>query len=96
MRTGLVRRWIALERRLAAAYAKSYVRIYEVIAETRTPKQHAEEPRRLGELLHAPDELSMAAARLERQLNVPDCTGGTPVLPNGAAIPAMPGRNGAL
>jgi hypothetical protein len=81
-RRDLVRRWVALERRLAATYASSYVRIYEVIAATRTPRQHAREPHKLGRLLNAPDRLSVAAARLEQQLSVPDCTGGTPVAPS--------------
>jgi len=78
----LARRWVALERRLAATYARSYVRIYQVIAATRTPRQHARLPHKLGRLLHAPDRLSVAAARLEQQLSVPDCTGGTPVAPS--------------
>jgi len=75
------RRWVALERRLAAAYATSYVRIYQVIEAARTPRLRAQEPRKLGNVLHAPDRLNRAATRLERQLNVPDCTGGTPLAP---------------
>lgn len=77
----LSRRWIALERRLATAYATSYVGIYEVIAAAGTRRLQAQELRKLGRLLHAPDQLSWAAARLERKLRVPDCTGGTPVAP---------------
>jgi hypothetical protein len=70
--------WLALERRLAAAYATSYVKIYKVIAATRTPPQHNREPRLLGRLLHAPDQINRAATRLGALLDVPDCTGGTP------------------
>jgi hypothetical protein len=84
----LAQRWIALERRLAAAYAASYLGIYDVIAATHTPRQHAQEPRKLGRLLHAPDQLSMAAARLAQQLHVPDCTGGTPLAPPEARLAA--------
>ena len=70
--------WLALERRLAAAYATSYLKIYQVIAATRTPPQHAQELRLLGRLLHAPDHINRAATRLGALLDVPDCTGGTP------------------
>jgi hypothetical protein len=73
-------RWLGLERRLAAAYATSYLKIYEVIAATRTPRQHSQEPRLLGKLLHAPDRINWAATRLGALLHVPDCTGGTPRL----------------
>jgi hypothetical protein len=45
-------RWLVLERRLAAAYATSYLKIYQVIAAARTPRQHAQEPRLLDKLLH--------------------------------------------
>ena len=73
-------RWLVLERRLAAAYATSYLKIYQVIAAVRTPRQRAREPRLLGKLLHAPDHINWPATRLEALLHVPDCTGGTPRL----------------
>jgi hypothetical protein len=73
-------RRLVLERRLAAAYATSYLKIYQVIAAARTPRQHAQETRLLGKLLHAPDRINWAATRLEALLHVPDCTGGTPRL----------------
>jgi hypothetical protein len=76
-RSGLVTRLLALERRLAASYATSYLGIYDVIAAARTPAQRSREPRLVGRLLHAPDLLSNAGAHLEHQLHVPDCTGGT-------------------
>jgi len=69
-------RWVRLERRLAAVYARSYLRTYEAIAAAKTPRQNARLPRLLGKLLHAPDALRKTTARLERHLQVPDCTGG--------------------
>jgi hypothetical protein len=72
----LAARWLRLERRLAAVYASSYLRIYEAIAAATTRRQNARLPRVLGQLLHAPDALRKTTARLERQLHVPDCTGG--------------------
>jgi hypothetical protein len=69
-------RWLRLERRLAAVYARSYLRTYEAIAAAKTRRQNARLPRVLGKLLHAPDALRKTTARLERQLQVPDCTGG--------------------
>jgi hypothetical protein len=69
-------RWLRLERRLAAVYASSYVRIFDAIAAARTPRQRAEMPRILDRLLHAPDALRATAASLEPRLHVPDCTGG--------------------
>lgn len=73
----LVGRWMTLERRLANVYAESWVGIYDVIAATHTPAQRAEAPRLLRRRLHAPDQLRLAAARIELALHVPDCTGGT-------------------
>jgi hypothetical protein len=70
-------RWLALEQRLAEAYAVNYLRIYDLIAEPRTPKQKQDtRVARLARLMHAPDQLRRAAARLELRLRVPDCTGG--------------------
>jgi hypothetical protein len=68
--------WLRLERRLADSYALNYVRIYDLIATPRaTPAEDVQAARRLAKLLHAPDPLRRAAARLEQQLGVPDCTG---------------------
>lgn len=67
--------WVALERRLAEAYALAYVRVYDLIAEPRTPAQLPRAARRLARLMQAPDRLRRAAARLEQRLRVPDCTG---------------------
>ena len=71
-----VARWLALEQRLAEMYALGYVRIYDLIAAPRTSMQYPEAARRIQQLEHAPDPLRRAAARLERHLRVPDCTGG--------------------
>lgn len=76
---GLVERWTTLERRLANAYAESWVGIYDVIAATETQAQRARAPRLLRRLLRAPDQLRLAAARIELTLRVPDCTGGATV-----------------
>jgi hypothetical protein len=69
-------RWQALEQRLADAYALNYVRIYDLIAAPRSPQAEPRVARRLARLMRAPERLRMAAARAERQLQVPDCTGG--------------------
>jgi hypothetical protein len=73
---GSVERWTTLERRLANAYAESWVAIYDVVASTHTQAQRARAPRLLRRLLRAPDHLRLAAARIELTLRVPDCTGG--------------------
>jgi hypothetical protein len=76
---GLVRisgRWIASQRRLAASYARTWVRIFDAIDAAQTPAQQAALAERLQQLQHAPDPLRRAAARLELRLRVPDCTGG--------------------
>ncbi len=69
-------RWLAREQRLADAYALNYVRIYDLIAAPRSPQGEPRVARRLARLMRAPEPLRMAAARAERQLQVPDCTGG--------------------
>jgi hypothetical protein len=74
---GLSTRWLGLELRLASVYARSYVRIYDLIAAANTPSKRARMPRALHRLLHAPDALRATTADLEQQLQVPDCTGGS-------------------
>jgi hypothetical protein len=69
-------RWIDSQRQLAALYARTWVRIYDTIDTANTPAQRAALPNRLEKLVHAPDALKRAAARLELELGVPDCTGG--------------------
>ena|SRR5215470_12966122 len=69
-------RWIASQRRLAAMYARIWVRINDAIDGARTPAQKATLPKRLERLVHMPDRLRHAAGRLELALAVPDCTGG--------------------
>ena len=69
-------RWISSQRRLAASYARDWVRIYDAIDAAVTPAQNAALPSRLHRLVHAPDRLRLAAGRLELTLHVPDCTGG--------------------
>jgi hypothetical protein len=70
------RRWISSQRRLAAIYAREWVRIYETIDAAHSPAQRARLPEQLEKLVHAPDALRLAAGRLELLLGVPDCTGG--------------------
>jgi hypothetical protein len=70
------RRWISSQRRLAGVFARTWVRIYDTIAATRTARQRATLARRLERLVHVPDRLKEAAGRLELALRVPDCTGG--------------------
>jgi hypothetical protein len=72
-----VARWLSLQRRLADSYADNWVRIYDAIDTARTPAQRAGLAQALTRLVHAPDPLRRASARLEQQLNLPDCTGGS-------------------
>jgi hypothetical protein len=72
----LSRRWISSQRRLAASYARTWVRMYDTIDAARTPAQRATLAERLERLVHVPDPLRLAAGRLELELHVPDCTGG--------------------
>ena len=72
----LSNRWIDSQRRLAALYATTWVRIYDTIDAAHTPAQRAALPNRLEKLVHAPDALKRAAGLLELELHVPDCTGG--------------------
>ena len=69
-------RWLVVERRLAAAYARSYLGIFDAIAAADTPGRREEASRRVASLLRAPDRPRSDAARLEEQLEIPDCTGG--------------------
>lgn len=69
-------RWLALESRLADAYARDYVRIYDLIAAPRAPQHDRRAARRLATLMRPPGWLRHAAEGLERRLGVPDCTGG--------------------
>jgi hypothetical protein len=69
-------RWLALEQRLAAVYARSFVAIYDAIAVAESPQQRNELPKVLRRLLDAPDRLREMTTNLERRLRVPDCTGG--------------------
>ena len=69
-------RWLALEQRLAAVYARSFVAIYDAIAAAESPQQRNELPKVLRRLLHAPDGLREMTTNLERRLRVPDRTGG--------------------
>ena len=81
-------RWLNLERRLAAVYASSYLRIYDAIAAAETPRQQARLPLVLARLLHSPDALRAIAQSLEQRLHVPDCTGGA--TPHGSGPAAVP------
>jgi hypothetical protein len=69
-------RWISSQRRLASLYARTWVRIYDTIDAARTEAQTATLAERLEKLIHAPDQLKLAAGRLDLELHVPDCTGG--------------------
>jgi hypothetical protein len=69
-------RWISSQRRLAAAYARAWLQIYDTIEAARTPAQRDGLAERLHELVHASDPLRLAAGRIELELHVPDCTGG--------------------
>jgi hypothetical protein len=68
--------WISSQRRLAASYARTWVRIYDAIDAARTPASRATLAARLHRLVQAPDPQRRAAGRLELALHVPDCTGG--------------------
>ena len=79
----LAGQWIAIERRLVAMYASTYLRIWDEI-ETGygSPREHARLADVLHALVHKPDALQHQAAALEQRLSVPDCTGGRPKSPD--------------
>ena len=87
-RQRLAGRWLGLERRLAGAYASSYLRIYDAIAAARTASQRARLPRVLHRLLHTPDGIRREAVGVGQRLRVPDCTGGGAPTPQGPSTPA--------
>jgi hypothetical protein len=67
-----VGRWMVLERRLADVFADDYLGIFDLIDAPDRPERAL----LVARLLHAPDPLRQAAARVEQQLHVPGCTGG--------------------
>jgi hypothetical protein len=72
----VIRRWLDIERRLVAAYARDYLLIWNAIEEANSPAQRARLPAQLHALLHDPDALKQKAGQYEMRLRVPDCTGG--------------------
>lgn len=74
----LAARWIAIQRRLVETYASTYVRIWYAIEHAHSPQEHAKLPALLHALIGRPARLQGQAAKLEQQLQVPDCTGGQP------------------
>ncbi|HET7049645.1 MAG TPA: hypothetical protein VFI54_15380, partial [Solirubrobacteraceae bacterium] len=86
----LALRWLRLEHALAAVYARSYVRIFDAIAAANTPIKRARLPRILHDLVRAPDPARRRAAVLERELLIPDCTGGGNGSPTTTIITGQP------
>jgi hypothetical protein len=72
----VIRRWLALERRLVAAYARDYLRIWDAIERAQTAAQRAHLPSNVDALVHETDGLKRRADTYEMRLDVPDCTGG--------------------
>jgi hypothetical protein len=72
----LIRRWLDIEHRLVAAYARNYLLIWNAIEDAKTPAQLAALPARVHTFVHDPDRLKGQADGLELRLHVPDCTGG--------------------
>jgi hypothetical protein len=91
-RQRLIKRWIALERRLADVYAESWVGIFDAIDAAHTPGQRDRLPTLLGRLLHTPDRLRAAASQIELVLQIPDCTGGETAAPAPPAIGVVRAR----
>ena len=69
-------RWLDVERRLVAAYARDYLLIWDAIEEAYDQEQRALLPARVQALVHDPDNLKSQARKLELKLRLPDCTGG--------------------
>jgi hypothetical protein len=83
-------RWLALERRLVATYASTYVRIWDEIDRATSPAEHSRLVPILQRLIHRPDRLQGRAVAIEQALGVPDCTGGLPQTPPSNAPPSGP------
>jgi hypothetical protein len=69
-------RWLRLERKLVAAYARDYLLIWYAIEAADTPAEHALLPAKVHALVHATDSMERQAVAYELRLRVPDCTGG--------------------
>jgi hypothetical protein len=72
----LIGRWLGVEHRLVAAYARDYLLIWDAIEAANSPGQRARLPAQLHALAHDPDALKRKAGVYELRLGVPDCTGG--------------------
>jgi len=72
----VIRRWLEVERRLVAAYARDYLLIWDAIEGANSPAQRARLPAQLNALLHDPDALKRKAGVYELRLGIADCTGG--------------------
>jgi hypothetical protein len=80
-------RWLRLERKLVAAYARDYLLIWYAVEAADTPSEHALLPARVHALVHATDGLKRQAGAYELRLRVPDCTGGG-AAPQGRSVSA--------
>jgi hypothetical protein len=72
----IIGRWLEVERRLVAAYARDYLLIWDAIEDEYGQEQHALLPARIQALVHDPDALKRKAGGYELRLGLPDCTGG--------------------
>jgi hypothetical protein len=72
----MISRWLRLEQRLVAAYARDYLLIWYAIEAADTPSEHALLTTRIHALVHATDGLRRQAGAYELRLRIPDCTGG--------------------
>lgn len=69
-------RWLEVERRLVAAYARDYLLIWDAIDEAYDQSPHGTLSARLYALVHDPDNLKQQARKYELKLRLTDCTGG--------------------
>jgi hypothetical protein len=74
--TATIGRWLEVERRLVAAYARDYLLIWDAIEEDYDQEQQALLPARIQALVRDPDALKRKAGVYELRLGLPDCTGG--------------------
>jgi hypothetical protein len=73
----LAARWVAIEQRLVATYATTYLQIWDTIESAYSSRRkHAQLADVMYALVHRPDALQRRAAALGQRLGVPDCTGG--------------------
>jgi hypothetical protein len=71
-----IARWLEVERRLVAAYARDYLLVWDAIEKAYRQGRKSSLPARIRALVHDPDDLKRQARKYELTFGLRDCTGG--------------------